>query len=273
MSGRRFWLAIWLLATVAWAEDSVPAPQKLKVERATYHKLTISWEYPVQSVQIADYRIYRNGTEVARTSARQFTDTGLLPGTSYEYCVDAVTVGGNASAPSAVLQARTFASSDYEQHGQVESVVDALHTTPVENLTALSLLSAVKAGFESLTGGSLTISTFDSELICQMIGAELEWIRAASPDWTDAERIAAQAELNQCLAESFGYNPVEELYLYDRLTALADAHWVQGHQQAAAMLYDFSLNFLKDQEKCVLNTLQRLAFFKEAALTAESSTD
>ena len=39
------------------------------------------------------------------------------------------------------------------------------------------------------------------------------------------------------------------------------------------ILYEFSLNFLSDQENCVADTLQRLAVFKEAELNAESSPE
>ncbi len=274
MFGRKVWfVAAFFWAAVTFAEDSVPAPEKLKLDRATYHKITISWEYPAENIQIADYRIYRDGAEIARTSEQKFTDSAVDPGKFYEYRIDAVTVGGNASAQSAVLKVKTFDSVEYEQHEQVESLVDSMHSTPVENLTALSLFSAVKAGFESLTGGSLTLNTFDSELISQMISEELEWIKAATPDWTDAERIAAQAELDQCIAEEFGGNSIEQIYIHSQLTALAEAHWEKGHKQAATMLYEFSLKFLSDQENCVADTLQRLAVFKEAELNAESSPE
>lgn len=274
MFGRKVWfVAAFFWAAVTFAEDSVPAPEKLKLDRATYHKITISWEYPAENIQIADYRIYRDGAEIARTSEQKFTDSAVEPGNFYEYRIDAVTVGGNASAQSAVLKVKTFDSVEYEQHEQVESLVDSMHSTPVENLTALSLFSAVKAGFESLTGGSLTLNTFDSELISQMISEELELIKAATPDWTDAERIAAQAELDQCMAENFGGNSIEQLYMHSHLTALAEAHWKKGHKQAATILYEFSLNFLSDQENCVADTLQRLAVFKEAELNAESSPE
>ena len=47
MFGRKVWfVAAFFWAAVTFAEDSVPAPEKLKLDRATYHKITISWEYP-----------------------------------------------------------------------------------------------------------------------------------------------------------------------------------------------------------------------------------
>ena len=50
MFGRKVWfVAAFFWAAVTFAEDSVPAPEKLKLDRATYHKITISWEYPARN--------------------------------------------------------------------------------------------------------------------------------------------------------------------------------------------------------------------------------
>ena len=272
MFRRNLCFAAVLLAVGVFAAD-VRAPQELKLERATYHKITISWKYPADGTRIANYRVYRDGVEISRPVGERFSDAGVLPGRFYEYRVDAVTVGGNASAMSEPLKVKTFDSVEFAQHEQIELVVDSLHDTPAESLTALSLFSAVKAGIESLTGGGVVMNTFDSELISRMISDELEIIRSAAPEWTDAERIAARAELDACLKEGFGGNSIEQVYIHDRLTTLAEEHWARGHNQAAAILYEFSLNFLRDQEQCVLNSLGRLALFKTAHLNEKSSVD
>ena len=203
MFRRNLCFAAVLLAVGVFAAD-VRAPQELKLERATYHKITISWKYPSDGTRIENYRVYRDGVEIARPVGESFSDAGVLPGRFYEYRVDAVTVGGNASAMSEPLKVKTFDSVEFAQHEQIELVVDSLHDTPAESLTALSLFSAVKAGIESLTGGGVVMNTFDSELISRMISDELEIIRSAAPEWTDAERIAARAELDACLKEGLG---------------------------------------------------------------------
>ncbi|MBP3394956.1 MAG: fibronectin type III domain-containing protein, partial [Lentisphaeria bacterium] len=102
---------------------------------------------------------------------------------------------------------------------------------------------------------------------------ELKVIKTAVPDWSDAERIAAQAELDECLREGFGGHSMEQVYIYERLTTLAEAHWEKGNKQAATILYEFSLKFLSNHEKSVFNTLARLAAFKTAHLSAQSSVD
>ena len=272
MTWRNFCLVAAFAVTGAFAAESlIDVPEKLKLERATYHKITIKWEYPSDGTQVATFRIYRDGKEISRSPETAFTDTDVEPGKYYEYRVDAVTVGGKSSDLSVPLKVKTFDSVDFAQHDQVESVVDSLHDMPVKNLTALSLFSAVKAGLESLTGSSLTSNTLDSELVSRMITGELEMIKAAAPDWTDAERIAAQAELDRSLKEDFAGNSMEQVYMYDRLTSLAEDHWGRGNKHAATALYEFSLKFLRNHEDSVSNTLNRLAAFKTADLTAESS--
>ena len=163
MFRRNLCFAAVFLAVGVFAAD-VRAPQELKLERATYHKITISWKYPADGTRIANYRVYRDGLEISRPVGESFSDAGVLPGRFYEYRVDAVTVGGNASAMSEPLKVKTFDSVEFAQHEQIELVVDSLHDTPAESLTALSLFSAVKAGIESLTGGGVVMNTFDSEL-------------------------------------------------------------------------------------------------------------
>ena len=93
------------------AEGLIDAPQKLELERATYRKITIKWEYPADETQIANYRIYRDGKEISHSTETVFTDTSVVPGKSYEYSVDAVTTGGKSSNLSTPLKVKTFIST------------------------------------------------------------------------------------------------------------------------------------------------------------------
>jgi chitodextrinase len=51
-------------------------------------------------VGVAGYRIVRNRTQVATTTATTYTDNGLAPATSYTYQVVAYDASGNESAPA-----------------------------------------------------------------------------------------------------------------------------------------------------------------------------
>jgi hypothetical protein len=54
---------------------------------------------------VAGYRVYRNGAQIATSTATTYTDTGLTNGTTYTYYVIAYDAGGNVSAASATVSA------------------------------------------------------------------------------------------------------------------------------------------------------------------------
>ena len=49
-----FRIASIFMAIGLWADEAIDSPEKLKLERATYHKITIRWEYPNTGVQITN---------------------------------------------------------------------------------------------------------------------------------------------------------------------------------------------------------------------------
>ena len=63
-------------------ESLTGKPHNLKLERATYHKISFKWESPTDGTQIAYYRIYRNGVAVSQVAETEFIDADLTPGTS-----------------------------------------------------------------------------------------------------------------------------------------------------------------------------------------------
>ncbi|MBI5089767.1 MAG: PKD domain-containing protein, partial [Actinobacteria bacterium] len=69
----------------------------------TSSTIALSWAGSTDASAPITYRIYRNGaaTPVGQTTNLTFTDSGLTPGTSYTYTVDAVDPSDNASAKSA----------------------------------------------------------------------------------------------------------------------------------------------------------------------------
>ncbi len=245
-------------------------PNELRVIRATYRKASFEWTAP-EGVQLDHYRIYRGGAEIARVQNPEFTEENLSPGTEYVYRVVAVSVGGASSEFSAPITVRTLKSAEFDSHAQVEAVVDSIHSLPARNLTVISLLAGVKAAFESVTGSIVSSSVLDSELIGNMIAGELEVIQLAAPLLSDAERQAAQEELDRILAEGFGGNSFEHMYIQSKLTELGEDHFQKGNTAGALTLYNFSLKFLTDREDAVSNTLNRLAYIRRSGLTEQSS--
>lgn len=72
-------------------------------------KIRITWSPNAES-DLAGYLVYRNGVAVAYTpkGTTTYTDTGLLPATTYNYNVTAYDIAGNMSGFSATWSATTY---------------------------------------------------------------------------------------------------------------------------------------------------------------------
>lgn len=268
------WTLCFILLNVFGENIGISAPSQLRLIRATYTKITIAWDTPVASnLQLAGYRVFRDGQEIATVSQSEFKDENLESGTTYRYKVVAVTAGGAVSPASVELSISTIKSVPFDNNEQVEAVVDALHDTPTANLSAMALLGAVKAGFEALTGSNISFSVLDGDLISDLLTEELGVISGIIPQMTDAERIAAQAELDKIMKENFSDNSFEHMYINSQLQELAERHWNAGRSTAANILYEASLKFLSNDEQTVSNTLFRLANFRKSVLTVDSSCE
>ncbi|MFA6480426.1 MAG: choice-of-anchor Q domain-containing protein, partial [Victivallaceae bacterium] len=245
------------------------APVHLEPVQSTFKKITIKWQNGDPGSQVT-YQVYRNNSEIASVADTQYTDSSLETGTQYTYQVVAVS-GGVTSSPSAALTVKTIKSATFDNSTSVEQVVDSLHPASASNFTGITLLSAVKSGLEALLGAGITFTAVDSDTLTSFIEEELAIIREVEPSMTDAERIAAQADLDATLSSGFGGNTFEHVYIQGKLSELAETHYQKGFKTGAAALYEFSLNYLSDQEPVVFGTLARLATFKIDTLTDTST--
>jgi poly(hydroxyalkanoate) depolymerase family esterase len=85
-------------------EDGLPAPSGLKVTGVTDSTASLSWNAVANA---ASYTVYRDGAEVASTSATSFTDTGLRAGVPYRYTVAAADSSGAEGTVSSSVTATT----------------------------------------------------------------------------------------------------------------------------------------------------------------------
>ena len=260
------------ISCVVIAEDFLNPPHNIKLIRASYTKITIAWDAGENNTtQISGYKIYRNSQEIATVPNTTYTDIDLQKGTPYRYKVAAVSVGGEISAFSRELHASTMKAADIDNHETVEAVVDIMHDTKPVDLTALSLISAVKSAFESLLGTNVTFTTIDSDILSSFVVEELSYIKEAAPEMTEAERIAVQNEIDNMMLTDYGGESFEQLYIHTQLDSLAEKHWAAGHKNAALMLFELSLNYLKDDQKTVFNTLSRMAMLHKFDITDQDS--
>ena len=112
--------APWIMQMVAFRTplgNTVPtAPGNLTATAAGANQINLSWTASTSANGIANYVVQRclgagctNFAQIATSAGTIYTDTGLLPSTSYNYQVQAVDTVGNASAFSSAATAATQA--------------------------------------------------------------------------------------------------------------------------------------------------------------------
>ena len=80
-------------------DDNIP-PQmhgQIKVESKTMQEITLSFSKASDNYEVSGYHIYRNGEIIADIKENQYADTGLMPGTTYIYEVEAYDDCNNVS--------------------------------------------------------------------------------------------------------------------------------------------------------------------------------
>src|SRR5438309_945098 len=95
--------------------DTTPpsVPTGLTASAVSSSQINLSWAASSDNVGVSGYRVFRDGTQIATTSATSFTNnTGLSPSTTYSYAVAAFDAAGNLSAQSSPASATTQAAPD-----------------------------------------------------------------------------------------------------------------------------------------------------------------
>lgn len=86
-------------------------PTDLTATAISSSQIDLSWAVSTDNVGVAGYKVYRNGTQIDTTSNINYSDTGLLPSTTYTYTVSAYDAAGNNSAQSSPASATTNSAS------------------------------------------------------------------------------------------------------------------------------------------------------------------
>jgi len=84
-------------------------PGNLSVSSKTASSVSLTWSASTDNVGVAQYVVYRNGTEAGTTATTSYTDSGLSASTAYTYTVKARDAAGNLSAASAGVNVTTNA--------------------------------------------------------------------------------------------------------------------------------------------------------------------
>ena len=100
--------------TLSAADTTAPsAPAGLTAAAVSSSQINLAWTASTDNVGVAGYKVYRNGVQIATTTATSYSSTGLTASTTYSYKVAAFDAAGNTSAQSATVSATTPAITTY----------------------------------------------------------------------------------------------------------------------------------------------------------------
>jgi chitodextrinase len=92
--------------------EAPTAPASVTATAASSSQIDLSWTASTDNVGVAGYKVFRDGVEIASTTATNYSDTGLRPSTTYSYVVKSYDAAGNVSAASPAASAATNADAD-----------------------------------------------------------------------------------------------------------------------------------------------------------------
>ena len=95
--------------TVSVSNDTAAptVPTNLNATAVSSSRVDLTWNAASDNVGVAGYRLTRNGSLIATTTATTYSDAGVAPQTTYTYSVAAFDAAGNISAGSAPASATT----------------------------------------------------------------------------------------------------------------------------------------------------------------------
>ncbi len=98
-------------ATVSIDVTAPTAPSNLAATVISETQVNLTWTGSTDNVAVTQYRIYRDGSEIATSTTTSYSDTSCLPGNTYEYEVSALDAAGNESPLSNLVTATTEGDS------------------------------------------------------------------------------------------------------------------------------------------------------------------
>ena len=89
----RLIFALLLITAHSAQAQSTTAPSELLTHTLSATQIRLSWKSPLDTSNVRNYRIFRDGKRIAKTRDTHYLDTDLTPGTRYHYYVVAMGEG------------------------------------------------------------------------------------------------------------------------------------------------------------------------------------
>lgn len=135
-----------------------PTPTNLRTTQVLDGSITLAWDASIDNVATTGYKLYRDGSLVGTAAGTSYTDTPLVPATSYSYSVKAYDAANNVSPASAGLNTQTAYDTTPPT---VPS--NLITTTKTDSTVSLSWNAATDqigvTGYDVYRDGAMIIST------------------------------------------------------------------------------------------------------------------
>ncbi|MET0165172.1 MAG: PQQ-dependent sugar dehydrogenase [Vicinamibacterales bacterium] len=153
----------WVMQMVAFkaattSSDTTPPsqPNGLAATVLSGSQINLAWTASTDNVGVTGYRVFRNGTQIATTTAASYNNTGLTPGTTYSYSITAIDAAGNLSLPSATVSATTTPIADLSLPTvSITGPASATTLTDIVTITADATDNVGVAGVQFLIDGAI----------------------------------------------------------------------------------------------------------------------
>ncbi|TYQ18185.1 UNVERIFIED_CONTAM: PKD domain-containing protein [Acetivibrio alkalicellulosi] len=143
--------------------DNMPPtiPQNLTAISVTQSTISLVWEESTDNVEVAGYRLFRDGNLIRILTETEFTDAGLIMGSTYTYTVRAYDHDGNVSEESESLVVTT--ATDTEPPTIPENLRLITKTNSSVTITWDESSDNIKVeGYEILLDGKTSARTTDN---------------------------------------------------------------------------------------------------------------
>lgn len=144
-------------------KDTTPpsTPANLRLVSKSDNAISIAWDPSTDNLGVAGYKVYRKGLEVGNVSVTAFSDTGLIPNTSYTYEASSYDAAGNFSGKSTALTVLTNATPADTIAPSVPQNLKLLGagTTDINFMWDKSTDNVAVAGYKVLVNGQEKAST------------------------------------------------------------------------------------------------------------------
>ncbi len=110
---------------------SPSVPTDLSATASSSSEINLTWTASTDNVAVVGYRVYRNGTQIATTTATNYSNTGLSPATQYSYTVSAFDAARNFSSQSGSASVTTQSLSSNPVIGSVSGMISDNQTITI----------------------------------------------------------------------------------------------------------------------------------------------